>query len=401
MRQVQRTPFLRIKLHVALTTLFLFILGWYVIYTRSIVNSLHRDSELMTRIFGIVQEGIQGTEPGVEILALSDLQTEIIQSGLPLVVTGQADTVLMAENLPFDVNLETLEGQRRVQALVRDLDLRHEPIQGASDKVVHFGDTAQLRRLQWVPWLQALGLLTTAMIGFLVVRSQRRAEQEQAWTAMARELAHQLGTPISSLQGWLELMTLSADERPPSLKDEDVAQGIKEDLERLEHISHRFELVGRTPELHRLNLRDVVRDLERYLQARLPRLGTGVLLIVDIPGNLPAVKGNEVLLKWALENVVKNALDALAGRSGEIRIKARAGHPGWVSLRIHDTGPGVPEELRDRIFDPGVSGKSRGWGVGLTLTRRIIRGVHKGRISLLDTPESGTTFEVLLPVATD
>lgn len=392
---------LRLKLHIALATLFLFILGWYVLYTRSIVNSLRRDSEVMTRIFGIVQEGIQGTEPGVEILALSDLQTEIIQSGLPLIVTGQADTVLMAENLPFAANLGTEAGQRRVQELVRGLDLRHEPILGASNKVVHFGDTAQLRRLQWIPWLQTLGLLVTALIGFLVVRSQRRAEQEQAWTAMARELAHQLGTPISSLQGWLELMTLPADERPPSLKDGDVAQGMEEDLERLEHISHRFELVGRDPELHRLNLRDLVRDLERYLQARLPRLGTGVLLIVDIPGNLPEVQGNEVLLKWALENVVKNALDALAGRSGEIRIKARVGLPGWVSLRIHDTGPGVPAELRDRIFDPGISGKSRGWGVGLTLTRRIIRGVHKGRISLLDTSETGTTFEVLLPVVTD
>lgn len=392
---------IRIKPHIALATLFLFILGWYVLYTRSIVNALHRDSELMTRIFGIVQEGIQGTEPGVEILALSDLQTEIIQSGLPLVVTGLADTVLMAENLPFDVNLETVDGQRRVMALVRTLDLRHAPIQGASDKVVHFGDTAQLRRLQWVPWLQALGLFLTAMIGFLVVRSQRRSEQEQAWTAMARELAHQLGTPISSLQGWLELMTLPAEERPPSLKEEDVAQGIEEDLERLEHISHRFELVGRDPELQALNLRHVVRDLERYLQARLPRLGSGVVLIVDIPGNLPRIKGNDVLLKWALENVVKNALDALAGLGGEIRIRAREGLPGWVSLRIHDTGPGVPVELRDRIFDPGISGKSRGWGVGLTLTRRIVRGVHKGRISLLDSPESGTTFEVLLPVATD
>ena len=185
---------------------------------------------------------------------------------------------------------------------------------------------------------------------------------------------------------------------PASLADSDVADAIEEDLERLERISHRFELIGREPELESLSLRKVVRDLERYLAARLPRLGRGVELVVDVPDTLPPVKANEVLLIWALENVVKNALDALAGRGGRISIYAREVGGGWVSLRIRDTGPGVDPEIRDRIFEPGVTSKSGGWGVGLALSRRIVEGVHRGRIELLEGTE-GTTFQIRLPVA--
>ena len=178
-----------------------------------------------------------------------------------------------------------------------------------------------------------------------------------------------------------------------------VTAGIEEDLVRLERISHRFELIGLDPDLETLDIREVVRDLEQYLQARLPRLASGVLLVVDVPKNMPEILGSEVLLSWALENVVKNALDALAGRGGEIRLKVRRGPSGWLHLRIHDTGPGVDPELRDRIFDPGVSGKARGWGVGLTLSRRIIEGTHKGHIFLLNSEGEGAIFDIRLPTA--
>ena len=216
---------------------------------------------------------------------------------------------------------------------------------------------------------------------------------------MARELAHQLGTPISSLKGWLELMGLPDDERPEGVKADTVSMGIERDLVRLERISHRFELIGRDPDLEILDIREVVRDLEQYLQARLPRLASEVLLVVDVPKDMPEILGSEVLLSWALENLVKNALDALAGRGGEIRLKVREGPYGWLHLRVHDTGPGVDPELRDRIFDPGVSGKARGWGVGLTLSRRIIEVTHKGHIFLLNSEGEGAAFDIRLPTA--
>jgi two-component sensor histidine kinase len=390
----------RIKWPVALATLFLMLLGWYLLYTQQIFRRVQENSELLSRIYTEVQEGLVSQDPARETQALVELQRIVTESGVPLVVMGPGDTVLSHVNLPFAVDDQTPEGQERIRSYVRLLDEEREPIgDPLGAQHIHFGDSPEARSLRSVPFLQATGLLLTVLIGFLVIRYQRRAESEKAWTAMARELAHQLGTPLSSLAGWLEVLRLPTSERPGDLDDLDIASSIGEDLERLERISHRFELIGREPELEALSVRQVVEDLEAYLAARIPRLARkGVDLIVDIPQGLPRVKGNEVLLIWALENVVKNALDALAGRGGKITIYARAIGGDWVSLRIRDTGPGVDPEIRDKIFEPGVSSKAGGWGVGLALSRRIVEGVHKGRIELLESVE-GTTFQIRLPAA--
>jgi signal transduction histidine kinase len=388
----------RIKWPLALATLFVALLGWYVVYTQQIVRALEADQKTLTEIFAEVQAGIAAPDPGRADEALFRLQTIILESQVPLVVTGPSDTVLAATNLPFEADLSTPAGQDLVRAYVRRLDLRNAPVGDPNVQHLHFGDTPEIRRLRWIPWLQAGGLLLTVVVGFTMIRTQRRAESERAWTSMARELAHQLGTPLSSLQGWLEVLKLPRRERPATLADADVADAIEEDLERLERISHRFELIGREPELEGLSLRKVVHDLERYLAARLPKLGRGVDLVVDIPDGLPPVQANEVLLIWALENVVKNALDALAGRGGRISVYAREVGGGQVSLRIRDTGSGVDPEIRDKIFEPGITTKSGGWGVGLALSRRIVEGVHKGRIELLES-SGGTTFQIRLPVA--
>ncbi|MCH2464585.1 MAG: HAMP domain-containing histidine kinase, partial [Gemmatimonadetes bacterium] len=188
-------------------------------------------------------------------------------------------------------------------------------------------------------------------------------------------------------------------ERPGALKEAQIAVSIVEDLDRLERISYRFELIGIEPELEGLSVRKVARDLEYYLVGRIPRLSKkGIDLVIDVPKGLPLIMGNEVLLMWALENVVNNALDALAGRGGKITIYAREIADKWVSIRIKDTGPGVASEIRDKIFQPGVTSKSGGWGVGLALSRRIIEVVHKGHIELLEGFE-GTTFQIRLPAA--
>lgn len=390
----------RIKWPVALATLFVMLLGWYLLYTQQIFRRVQANSELLSRIYTEVQEGLVSQDPARETQALYELQRIVTEAGVPLIVMGPGDSVLSHANLPFSVDDRTREGQERIRAYVRRLDEEHDPIgDPTGPQHIHFGDSAEARSLRSVPFLQATGLLLTVLIGFVVIRYQRRAESEKAWTAMARELAHQLGTPLSSLAGWLEVLRLSQDDRPGDLDDLDIAASIGEDLERLERISHRFELIGTEPELESLSVRQVVRDLETYLAARIPRIARrGVELIVDVPHGLPRVKGNEVLLIWALENVVKNALDALAGRGGKITIYAREVGGDWVSVRIRDTGPGVDPEVRDKIFEPGVTSKAGGWGVGLALTRRIVEGVHKGKIELLESVE-GTTFQIRLPAA--
>ena len=398
---------IRIRWPVALATLFLIVFGWYLVYTQLLQDGLRENQALMSEVFAIVQELIQDTSRSERLVGgrlqdvpLFDLQEVMIRSRIPMIIISPAESVVSVENLPFEADILTPEGQEEVQAYVSRIEANgQEPVRGAGGNLIYLGDPPQLSSLRWIPWLQASGLTLTALIGFLVIRYQRSAEQDKAWTAMARELAHQLGTPISSLKGWLELMSLPDDERPEGVKSDTVAMGIERDLVRLERISHRFELIGRDPDLEILDIREVVRDLEQYLQARLPRLASEVLLVVDVPKGMPEIMGSEVLLSWALENLVKNALDALAGKGGEIRLKVRKGPYGWLHLRVHDTGPGVDPELRDRIFDPGVSGKARGWGVGLTLSRRIIEVTHKGHIFLLNNEGEGATFDIRLPTA--
>ena len=390
---------LKIKWPVALATMFLVLLGWYLVYTESIVRALEDNAERLSEIYHEVQAGLTTMDQTAAITAMFNLQGIIIESGVPLVITGPGGLATAFENLDFEVDLDSPEGQREILAYTRSLDAAHPPVGDPNVQQIHFGSTPEFESLRRIPWFQAGGMLLTALIGFVVIRSQRRAESEKAWTSMARELAHQLGTPLSSLAGWLEVLSLPVDERPGGLRDREIAGSIGEDLQRLEGISHRFELIGTEPELESLSVRQVVSDLEQYLASRIPKLSRkSVELVVDIPPGLPRVQGNEVLLIWALENVVKNALDALAGRGGKITIYAREIGGKWISLRIRDTGPGVDPEIRDKLFEPGVTTKSSGWGVGLALSRRIVEGVHKGRIELLEGFE-GTTFQIRLPAA--
>jgi signal transduction histidine kinase len=382
---------------VFLAVLFAAQLVWYLFYTGSVVQAFRGNAEDLSQIYAQVQEGLVDPSPDAAEDALIRLQNIIVESGVPLILTGASDTVLAAANLPFEADLTIPEDYGMVREYVRRLDLRHPPMGDSALTLLHYGDPPEIRSLQWIPWLQAGGLFLTVVLGALLIQVQRRAEGEKAWTAMARELAHQLGTPLSSLQGWLEILRLPARERPGGMGSGEIAKEITADLERLERITHRFELIGREPELSEVSLEEILGALRSYLDVRLPRLAAGVELELEVDEGIPPVAGNAVLLTWAFENVVKNALDALGGRGGKISIRAEGGEKGMVHVSVTDTGPGVPYELRREIFEPGVTSKAGGWGVGLALSRRIIEGVHKGRIELGEDDGTGATFHFHIP----
>jgi signal transduction histidine kinase len=261
--------------------------------------------------------------------------------------------------------------------------------------------------LRWVPALQVGAGVLLILIAFVVMRADMRAHREQLWSAMARELAHQMGTPLSSLSGWVEVLQLSADERESMASTERIGRLMQADVERLERVSHRFELVGKGQALQHAEIQSVVDELVCYFQPRLPHLGKGITLRKRVESGLPPVLANQVLLVWALENIVKNAVDALAGRGGRISIVAvsgngrrfRAGDTNTVHVLIADNGPGISLSVRERIFEPGVTTKASGWGVGLSLSRRIVEELHHGRISVHHRPSGGTVFDVALPGA--
>ncbi|HYR10983.1 MAG TPA: HAMP domain-containing sensor histidine kinase, partial [Longimicrobium sp.] len=218
------------------------------------------------------------------------------------------------------------------------------------------------------------------------------------WAAMARESAHQTATPLSSLAGRVEILRLPDEDREEMASLPAVAGEMEADLDRLEKVARRFEWIGRPVQTEAVDVRTMLRVLERYVRVRLPQLGRTVELSVDVAEGTPPVLGNSILLEWALENLVKNALDALAGSGGTICIEAEAPGERHVEIRVIDDGPGVSHAVRATIFEPGVTTKKGGWGVGLSLARRIVEDVHGGKLKL-EPSERGARFVMVLPCA--
>jgi signal transduction histidine kinase len=229
------------------------------------------------------------------------------------------------------------------------------------------------------------------LAGAYAIRTRGRADREQIWAGMARESAHQLGTPLSSLSGWIELLR-EADDDPMTAS----ALGhMDTDLERLKRVANRFERIGRPPKIEQVDIGELVERVATYFRARAPTLAQRVTVSCTRDDGPLMVHGDPVLLEWAIESLAKNAIDALAGRDGKVEMSATALPEGQVRVRVADTGPGVPRELGNRIFEPGFSTKSHGWGIGLPLARRIIRDNHGGELQLVPS-ERGATFDIIL-----
>lgn len=382
---------------VALALLAIAVLGSYLLYTEQLVREFRTEAEVHKRMYALVQQGLLSTEPGAELQALSDLQWELTRTGVPLVALNPEGIPYAAANLPFEADLVEPADRRRVLDYVEELDQRNAPVETERGSI-HFGSPPIIRRLRWAATLQVAGALLLIFVGYVVVRGALRAERERMWSAMARELAHQMGTPLTSLKGWHEVLQLPAKERSQMVSDAHIAREVGTDLDRLERVSRRFELIGKPPALSAVQPAAVVRELEAYLRPRLPKESGQVRLQVKVSPDLPAVEANQLLLVWGLENCVKNSLDALAGRGGRIRLAAFAQEDG-VGFMVADNGPGIDPEIRDRLFEPGVTTKPGGWGVGLSLARRIVEDVHGGKIRARSRPGGGARFEIQVPLS--
>lgn len=392
----------------AIFFLFAAVLVSYLVYSRQIAEELRRDAAVFSRIYFQTVQAAASPE-GFTAEGEFALLQELYALGIPVVQTDLEGNPTLSVNLPFQADLENSADRERVRQYVGQLDASNPPhVDEAAGFVVHYGEPAFLRRLKWIPWLQAALLLAVVGIGAWIIRTSYQAERERIWSGMARESAHQMGTPLSSLVGWLELLEVDSGPDGSVLRydlglpgDEvDVREEMRHDVRRLEKVSRRFEAIGRAPELRPVDVPEMLRNLSRYFAARLPSLGGRIRLETELPEVAPTVQGEEVLLEWAFENLVKNALDSLAGREGTIRIVYGGVHAGRAMYRVEDDGDGVPEHLRGSLFDVGITTKHGGWGVGLSLARRIVVEVHGGIIRLEQSDE-GAVFTLELPLAED
>jgi signal transduction histidine kinase len=375
---------------VVLLVVLALLLGSYVVYTRTIVRYLRADAARLSQMYARVFNALADTSVGAETAALLDVVRHITALGVPVVVTDTAGRPTAVANLPFgDVPLD----DPRIGEYVRQLDQHNPPVVEPGVGEVHFGDSRLVQSLRFVPVIQSALLLIVLGTGVYMLRVRGRADRERVWAGMARESAHQLATPLSSLGGWLELIE-EHGENDPSIGT--AMRHMRGDLDRLNRVASRFERIGRPPRQDAVDLAALAVRVADYFAARVPSLAHRVAVRTEIGEGPHIVRGDAVLIEWALEALVKNAVDALAGRGGAVVLTVERGAPDEVRLRVADDGPGVPVEHRLRIFEPGFSTKESGWGIGLSLARRIIEENHRGRIAYV-AADRGATFDIILP----
>ncbi|HUQ45804.1 MAG TPA: HAMP domain-containing sensor histidine kinase [Gemmatimonadaceae bacterium] len=364
------------------------LLASYVVYTQRVVAELRREALRSSRSYARVFRAQSDTSEGTGTQALFDLSKSIVEQGVPLIVTDSAGRPTAQANLPADVASD----EAKVREYVRELDRQNAPVVDSLVGQIHYGNTPLVKWLRIIPALQAVTALVLLLAAVSIVRARGNAERERVLAGMARESAHQLGTPLSSLAGWIELLEEDAD----VLKVQTAVAHMRADLERLDRVAHRFERIGRERRGEQVDLDALVDRITGYFRARLPTLAHQVAIDVAAHAERVAVSGDPVLLEWALEVLVKNSVDALAGRGGRIAVSVRRGPAGGAILTVSDDGPGIPREIRTRIFEPGFSTKQSGWGIGLALARRIVEENHGGSLRLAPT-DRGAAFEIILP----
>jgi signal transduction histidine kinase len=365
------------------------LLGSYVAYSRSVVRQLQAEASRTGQMYAQIYRALSDTSAD-PTGALFDLAEHIRDAGIPLILTDPSGRPTAVANLPFTAEPE----DPRVREWIVKLDRENPPVVEPNAGTVHFGDTPLVRGLRIIPALQALILTLLLLIAWYALRVRGRAEREQVWAGMARESAHQLGTPLSSLDGWIEV--LREKSAPTDELTQRALQHMDGDLERLRRVAHRFERIGRPPSRDLINLSDSLERVTTYFRARVPSLAHTVRIETRWEAEPLETHGDAVLVEWALEAIIKNAIDALAGRGGTITVTAERLPEGVTRVRISDDGPGIPRENRAHIFDAGFSTKEQGWGIGLALARRIVTDAHSGKLELVPS-ERGATFEIIFP----
>lgn len=353
--------------------------GWIV------VRHFTGDASSISRLYSGVFAGLNDPREGGAVDALLRLGEQVRQVGIPLVVTDPEGRVTAAANLPFDATLD----DPRVKAYAAELDRQHPPITEQTFGTLHYGPVPAQRQLTALAVLQALILVTIVAVGVSAWRNAMAAQRDRLWVAMAREAAHQMGTPLMSLQGWIEQLRSRAAP-PPRL-----AEHLEADAERLERVAQRFERIGHSIRREPIGAGALAAKIADYFRPRLPTRANRIEIRVDAPDPGPVVLGDPILLEWALESLVKNAIDALQGRQGTITLRV-AMEGDYTTIRVVDDGPGVSGELRRTLFDPGITTKSGGWGIGLALARRVVEDSHGGEL-MLEQSETGATFLIRIP----
>lgn len=387
------------------TVAFLFasivVVAVFLYFSNSLVKDLAAQERARMQIWAgatkqIVNAG-NGAADGTDI----DFLLSIIEANtsIPVMLTDDNGNIVLHRNFrlpapadssnPLEINeenarflLEKLSDMRRTTNVI-DIEIDRDITQH-----LYYEDSTLLRNLSLYPYVQLIVMAAFVMVVYFAVTSSKKAEQNKVWVGLSKETAHQLGTPISSLMAWIELMR-------DSDADPEMVEEMDKDVKRLSTIASRFSKIGSQPSMESTDLNEVVGRSVSYMSSR---ISSRIDLSVHLSPEALTVSMSAPLIEWVMENLIKNAVDAMEAR-GSITVTTFADH-GMAVVLVKDTGKGMTRKMRKEVFRAGYTTKKRGWGLGLTLARRIVEQYHGGRIFVSESePGAGTTFRIQLPLA--
>ena len=391
-----------VNIKIILLFIALLIAAGTLYYTQNLVEKLqNKEREIVELYARGIEYVANSSNPNEDITFLFDNIIKPID--FPLILTDADDNVNIynmtdIRNVQIDSAMTEAELLNFLSGEIKEMDQTHSPIKVIYEDTlvltkIHYGDSEHIKQLKYYPFVQIVIAGLFIVIGYVGFSSIKRSEQSNIFVGMAKETAHQFGTPISSLMGWLEMLKLHYNNPDKVL---DITEEITNDVEKLNKITYRFSKIGSKPELKSVMLIEELKKVTDYFERRLPQ--TGKLVKLEIAGDKLAVANlNPELFEWVIENLIKNALDAIEQKNGTIQITV-SDQKNNIEIEIYDSGKGIEMKRRKDVFRPGYSTKKRGWGLGLSLSKRIIESYHGGKIFVkYSAPGEGTTFKIILP----
>jgi signal transduction histidine kinase len=366
-----------------------------LLYTDRIIGKLEKREEKYVQLYGkAVQYALQQLPNTDQNFVVTEILQINQNSTIPLIYVDQHNEPVDNQNIKIPPDLKTEEKRQFLKREIAEMRKEHPPLKvdilDGEFGLIYYGRSTLLRQLRYLPYAQFAIMVVLGFLAYLSFSSSRRAEQNRVWVGLAKETAHQLGTPLSSLMAWVEYFRADPEQYDPEITEE-----IEKDVHRLETITARFSSIGSVPTLRDENLAEIVQQFTSYLAKR---ISTKVKMSLEnqLPPGMSIVHINRLLFEWVIENICKNAVDAMGG-IGELRLKLLPLHNGELAIDITDTGKGIAKGNLQRVFMPGFSTKKRGWGLGLTLAKRIVEEYHGGKLFVKESiVGKGTTFRIVL-----
>lgn len=364
----------------------LFIICISVFYTNRIAKEIAQEEHKRTEIWANAVLILNTASDTVDVSFPASIA--IANKTIPTLVVDELGHIIAENNVGGDeaYQKKLVEKWKKTQTPI-EVD-----IPNIGKQYVYHANSNILEALKYYPYIQ-LGLISIFLFaGYMAFNSAKQSEQNRVWVGMAKETAHQLGTPISGMNGWIDYLRESFSENEELMM---IAEELEKDKERLTKVAERFSKIGANPELKLINLMDVLKTNYSYFQPRLPKK-VKITMPETEKQEFPLMI-NVLLFDWVIENLIKNAIDALEKGEGQIDLDIYEDE-NYVHLDVADTGKGIPYSKFKTIFRPGYTTKQRGWGLGLSLTKRIVEEYHKGKIFVKSsTIQEGTTFRISLP----